>query len=469
MIERDTILRLEDRHEHVQSIVEAALAAADPAAAVRRHLQRDGRRLLLGDHLYNLDSGRVFLLAAGKAALTMGRTALNVLQDDVAGGVIITKQTEPGQSRRYTATVGDRAAVAVYEAGHPVSDESSTRATAAAIELLENTAAGDLVLCLISGGASALLTQPHIALEQWQRLTRALLESGCTINELNSVRKQLDKVKGGGLARLAAPAATVSLILSDVVGNPLDVIGSGPTAANPESPAEALTVLHRYNIAGVLIPEVWKSIIDRLTNPRSITSLARFEELEVNNVIIGDVRIAAHAAAGAASDLGFDDRFLTAHLQGEAREVGRVAAALARDAATGVCLLLGGETTVTIHGEGSGGRNQELALSAAISLVGAQHAALSTFTTDGEDGVTGAAGAIITGQTAPRAEAAGLNPQKYLEENDSYNFFSDLENETGRNYLLRTGPTGTNVNDLLIILTYSEVPPAPLRNRSNRS
>ena len=448
------ILRLEDRHEHIQTIIEAALAAADPAGAVRRHLQRDGRLLLLEAYQYNLDSGRVFLLAAGKAALTMGRTALEILQNDVAGGVIITKQTEPGLSRRYMATVGERSAVAVYEASHPVSDESSVRATAAAIDLLENTAPGDLVLCLISGGASALLTQPHIALDQWQRLTQALLESGCTINELNSVRKQLDEVKGGGLARLAAPAATVSLVLSDVVGNPLDVIGSGPTAANPESPAEALTVLHRYNIAGVLIPEVWKSIIDRLTNPRSVTSVARFEELEVNNVIIGDVRIAAHAAAGAASDLGFDDRFLTAHLQGESREVGRVAAALARDAPQGVCLVLGGETTVTVRGEGTGGRNQELALSAAISLSGMEHAALSTFATDGEDGVTDAAGAIITGQTAARAKAAGLDPQEYLHDNDSYNFFSDLEIETGRDYLLRTGPTGTNVNDLLIILTY---------------
>ncbi|MDX1687963.1 MAG: DUF4147 domain-containing protein [Candidatus Promineifilaceae bacterium] len=449
-------LHFENRHDHVQSIIEAALDAADPAGAVRRHLRRDGRQLLIGEHRYDLDRGRVFLIAAGKAALSMGRTALDILQDELAAGVIITKQTEPGQPRRYTATVGGRAAVAVYEASHPVSDESSVRATAAAIDLLEETAPGDLVLCLISGGASALLTQPHIALEQWQRLTQALLESGCTINELNSVRKQLDNVKGGGLARLAAPAATVSLILSDVVGNPLDVIGSGPTAANPESPAEALTVLHRYHIAGVLIPEVWKSVIDRLTNPRSVTSLARFEELEVENVIIGDVHIAANAAADAARQLGFDDRFLTAHLQGEAREVGRVAAALARDAPTGACLLLGGETTVTVHGEGTGGRNQELALSAAISLADAHELALATFATDGEDGVTDAAGAIVTGQTAPRAEAAGLNPQEYLEENDSYNFFLNLEKETGRDYLIRTGPTGTNVNDLLIILSYEQ-------------
>lgn len=447
-------LHLENRHEHVQTIVEAALDAADPAGAVRRHLERDGRNLLIGEHRFVLDSGRVFLLAAGKAALTMGRAALDILQDQVTAGVIISKQVEAGHPRHYTATVGGRAAVDVYEAGHPVSDESSVRATAAAIDMLEETVPGDLVLCLISGGASALLTQPHIALEQWQRLTEALLESGCTINELNSVRKQLDKVKGGGLARLAAPAATVSLILSDVVGNPLDVIGSGPTAANPESPAEALTVLHRYHLAGVLIPEVWKSIIDHLTNPRSVTSLARFEELEVENVIIGDVRIAANAAARAARELGFDDHFLTAHLEGEAREVGRVAAGLARDARPGACLLLGGETTVTVRGEGSGGRNQEVALSAAISLVGADRVALATCATDGEDGVTGAAGAIVTGQTAPRAEAAGLNPQEYLEDNDSHNFFLKLEQETGRDYLIRTGPTGTNVNDLLIILTY---------------
>lgn len=446
--------QFENRHDHVQTLVEAALTAADPAGAVRRHLQRDGYQLLIGDHRYDLEGGRLFLLAAGKAALSMGRAALDILNGHVAAGVIITKQTEPGQPRRYTAAVGNRAAVSVFEAEHPVSDESSVRATAAAIDMLQDTAPGDLVLCLISGGASALLTQPHISLEQWQRLTQALLDSGCTINELNSVRKQLDRVKGGGLARLAAPAATVSLILSDVVGNPLDVIGSGPTAANPESPAEALTVLHRYRIAGVLIPEVWKTIIDHLTNPRSVTSLARFEELEVKNVIVGDVRIAAHAAAEAARQLGFDARLLTAHLQGEAREVGRVAAALARDAPSGACLLLGGETTVTVRGEGSGGRNQELALSAAISLAGANNRALATFATDGEDGVTDAAGAIVTGQTAPRAESAGLNPQEYLEDNDSYHFFENLEKESGRDYLIRTDPTGTNVNDLLIILSY---------------
>lgn len=447
-------LQFENRHDHVQTLVKAALAAADPAAAVQRHLQRTGRRLRVGDHRYDLESGRLFLLAAGKAALTMGRATLDILQDHVSAGVIIAKQTEPGQPRRYTATVGDRGTVAVFEASHPISDESSVRATAAAIDMLEETAPGDLVLCLLSGGASALLTQPHISLEQWQRLTEALLESGCTINELNSVRKQLDKVKGGGVARLAAPAATVSLILSDVVGNPLDVIGSGPTAANPESPAEALTVLHRYHIAGVLIPEVWKTIIDHLTNPRSVTSLARFEELEVKNIIVGDVRTAARAAADAARQLGFDPQLLTAHLQGEAREVGHVAAALARDAPSGACLLLGGETTVTVRGDGTGGRNQELALSAALSLAGAQHRALTTFATDGEDGVTGAAGAIVTGQTAPRAVSAGLNPQDYLDDNDSFHFFRDLESETGRDYLIRTGPTGTNVNDLLLILAY---------------
>lgn len=447
-------LQFVNRHSHIQALIKAALAAADPAAAVRRHLRRDGHHLLIGNHRYDLESGRLFLLAAGKAAVSMGRAALDILQDHIAAGVIITKKTEPGQPRRYTAAVGDRGTVAVFEAGHPISDESSVRATAAAIDMLEETVPGDLVLCLLSGGASALLTQPHILLEQWQLLTQALLESGCTINELNSVRKQLDRVKGGGVARLAAPAATVSLILSDVVGNPLDVIGSGPTAANPESPAESLTILHRYHIAAVLIPEVWKTIIDHLTNPRSVTSLARFEELEVENVIVGDVRIAAGAAADAARELGFDARLLTAHLQGEAREVGRVAAALARDASSGACLLLGGETTVTVHGEGTGGRNQELALSAAISLAGASHRALATFATDGEDGDTGAAGAIVTGQTASRAKSAGLTPQEYLDENDSHHFFQSLEEETGRDYLIRTGPTGTNVNDLVVILAY---------------
>lgn len=441
--------------QHVHQIIEAAVAAADPASAVRHHLRFDGRRVLVGTYRHYLDQGRLFLISVGKAAMDMGQAALDVLEGNVTGGVIITKQTHPGKPRRYVADVGEgMGSVAVHEASHPVSDESSVLATNAALNLMERTRRGDLVLCLISGGTSALLTKPVLTLTRWQELIQVLLQSGCTINELNCVRKQLDEVKGGGLALAAAPARTLSLILSDVVGNPLDVIGSGPTAPNPESPAEALSVLHRYNIMGELPPETWARITERLTDARSTTSLARFEELGVKNLIVGDVRTAASAAVETAQALGYKSELLTAYLEGEAREVGRVAAALAKELSPGGCFVLGGETTVTIRGDGKGGRNQEVALAAALSLAGYEDCVVATFATDGEDGPTEAAGAVITGHTVQRARAAGMAPRDWLDRNDTYSFFKKLAEETKEDCLLRPGSTGTNVNDLVLVFRY---------------
>lgn len=441
-------------YPQVSLLIDAALRAADPAQAVHRNLYKNGRQLRVGNYHFDLDAGRVFLVAAGKAALSMSRAALAVLGADVWGGVIITKQTVEGHPRQYVSSAGQRPNnLEIFEAGHPVSNASSLRATARVVDLLHDTRAGDLLLCLVSGGASALLTQPHIPLAEWQLLLQALLESGCTINELNCVRKQLDRVKGGGLAELAAPASTISLILSDVVGNPLDIIASGPTAPNPESPGDALTILHRYDIMRHVTPETWAVISEELTNPRHAVSLARFEELEVKNVIVGDVRSAAEAAVTAARSAGYQCRLLTAHLQGEAREVGKVAAAMGKDLAPGEGLVLGGETTVTVHGDGMGGRNQELALSAALGIAGSERCIIATFATDGEDGPTDAAGAIVSGETIPLAEAHEIDAQAFLQRNDSHTFFNELAQASGHDCLLRPGSTGTNVNDLLIILS----------------
>jgi len=444
----------EEPRAHIQPLIDAALEAANPASAVRRHLRKEGRQLLPGSYRFNLDQGRVFLIAAGKAALNMGRAALEILGDDVWAGVIITKKTAPGSPRQYVANAGRRRNnLAIFEAGHPVSDRSGLRATERAVNLLQETRPGDLLLCLLSGGASALLTQPHLPLAEWQHLVQALLESGCTINELNCVRKQLDRVKGGGLAELAAPASIISLILSDVVGNPLHVIASGPTAPNFESPGDALTVLHRYDVMHRVTPETWSVITEELTDPRRARSLARFEELEVKNVIVGDVRSAATAAVGAARDAGYRADLLTAYLEGEAREIGKVAAALGKELAPGIVWVLGGETTVTVHGEGSGGRNQELALSAALGIAGFDGCIIAAFATDGEDGPTDAAGAVVSGETAPLARACDLDPQAYLSQNDSHTFFTKLAERTGCDCLLRPGSTGTNVNDILFVLS----------------
>jgi hydroxypyruvate reductase len=329
--------------------------------------------------------------------------------------------------------------------------------------MLVKTKANDLVLFLISGGASAILTLPAVPLEDWQSLTGALLASGCTISELNTVRRQLDRVKGGGLAQMAAPAHCVSLILSDVVGNPLQAIGSGPTTYVEENAFDALAILKRYDIVQNIEDTVWERILQTLSyTPRTPEGVEHPNE----HIIVGDVRQSATSALAKAMQLGFVAQILTARLEGEAREVAHVAASIAKDLPMGRCLILGGETTVTLKADGLGGRNQELALAAAIALDGWPSVVIASFATDGEDGPTEAAGAVVSGDTSDYGRLLGLDALAFLDRNDSFHFFQHLD-ESFRNSevvagvgeappqtLLTPGPTGTNVNDLLIILTY---------------
>ena len=455
---------------HVEQLIQAALAAAEPATAVRQHLHRAGRLLTIDDYTYNLDEGQIFLVSVGKAAVPMGIAAAKILGDTVASGIVVTKKTGRNWGLSdVPSAIGDTtfslqpSALSLFEGNHPVSGEDSLRATRAVIDMLGRTRAHDLVLCLISGGSSALFTQPLVPLDDWQQLNRALLSSGCSIDEFNTVRRQLDHVKGGGLARLAAPAACVSLILSDVVGNPLAIIGSGPTAPADDTPADARAILERYNIESAVTADVWQRIKEALEANNSQAS-----DVETHNFIVSDVRQAALAAVSKAGEMGFAAQLLTAQLEGEAREVGRVAAAIARDTPPGRCLVMGGETTVTLRGEGSGGRNQEAALAAAIALDGWPNVAIASFATDGEDGPTDAAGAIVTGETASLGRDHGLNARQFLDRNDSHTFFKQLDEKSrvageresgGDNYLrhlIQTGSTGTNVNDLLLIMTYPE-------------
>lgn len=431
-------------------LVNASLAAVDPAAAVRRNLHLHGRRLLVGQKEFDLRHGRVFLVGAGKAARAMGQAAAVILDDLLTAGVLIGKREAP--SSRPAAAAGQTpegklpTRLRLRLAGHPLPDQAGVSATAEVVHMLGQTNHGDLVLCLISGGASALLTQPILPLDQWQRLVDALLASGCTINELNAVRKRMDRVKGGGLARLAAPAACASLILSDVVGNPLDIIGSGPTVANPDVPALAGQILKRYELARRLPADHWQAISEQLDQ------LGRQDQpaSDAYNVIVGDVRQAAEAALIAARKIGFEAQLLTAHLEGEAREVGRVAGALAKGARPNTCLVLGGETTVTVRGGGFGGRNLEVALAAALSIDGWPDRAVLTFATDGDDGPTDAAGALVTGQTIAQARQLGLDARRHLDDNDSYPLLQAIGS------LIITGQTGTNVNDLIFVLTYGK-------------
>lgn len=412
--------------------------------AVRRNLRLSGQTLVVGDVEYDIGRGRVFVIAAGKAATIMGAAAAEILGSWLAAGILIDKRDEGKLPGEFTTGVYLPRSLVQRFAGHPVPDEAGVLATLEVIEMLDETMPADLVLCLISGGASALLTQPVLPLPQWQRLVDILLASGCTINELNAVRKRLDRVKGGGLARMCEPAACASLILSDVVGNPLDIIGSGPTVPNPDDPALSGRILRRYQVDQRLSPEEWAVVSDHLDQLGTETPPIRHAQ----HIIIGDVRQAAEAALNAAAELGFDARLLTTHLEGEAREVGRVVAALAKDAASNTCLVLGGETTVTVTKDGLGGRNQELALAAAIALDGWPGRVVATFATDGDDGPTDAAGGLVTGQTMIAARQLGLQAENYLDNNDSYH----LLEATGS--LIKTGQTGTNVNDLTFVLTY---------------
>jgi len=339
-----------------------------------------------------------------------------------------------------------------------LADAAGVSGTRRLADVLAGATSRDLVLATISGGGSALLVlpAPDLSLADLQKTTDLLLRSGATIVEMNAVRKHLSLIKGGGLARLAVPAPVISLILSDVVGDALDVIASGPTAPDPTTFADAWAVFERYDLLEQVSPAVKRRLRAGLEGrvldtPKPDAALFQ----RVQNVFVGSNRLAAEAAAATAQKWGLNALLLSTFVEGEARQVARVAAALLKELVhydrpvpRPACLIWGGETTVTVHGRGKGGRNQELALAAALALEGLAHVVLVALGTDGTDGPTDAAGAVATGETIVRARAMGLGPAAHLENNDAYPFFEALGD------LIRTGPTGTNVNDLLFLFAF---------------
>jgi hydroxypyruvate reductase len=461
-------LRDMPRGAAVARIMAAALEAVDPAAAVRRYLRRDGQHLLVGERAYDLgDYKRVFLVGAGKAGAPMARAAAEVLGQRLAGGVVVVKEGHAGienaelriEKNEHDSSFSIlNSQFSILEAGHPIPDQRGVDGARRMAELLAQTTERDLVIALISGGGSALLTLPvaGIALADMQALTAALLACGANINEINTLRKHLDQLKGGGLARKAHPADLVTLILSDVVGNPLDVIASGPTVPDPTTFADAYAILERYDVVGRIPEPILAHLrgglagaVDETLKPGD----PRFAR--VQNMVVGSSSQAADAALAAARAEGFNTLLLTTYLQGEAREAGRMLAAILRElAATGqpiprpACIVAGGETTVTLRGKGQGGRNQELALAAVNDLAALPGIALVALATDGGDGPTDAAGAVSTGATLDRARALGLDPAAYLARNDAYPFFAALGD------LLQPGPTQTNVNDLAFLFGF---------------
>jgi hydroxypyruvate reductase len=414
------------------AIFKAALRAANPAEAVARRLARE-------------DFSRyrnVYVVGAGKAGAAMARATERVLGRRIAGGLLNVKYGHTAALRR----------IELNECGHPVPDQRGVDGARRIAEIAAGAGVDDLVLCLISGGASALMPFPAnpITLDEKQETTKLLLACGASIHEINAVRKHISQIKGGQLARLASPAPVLALLLSDVIGDDLDVIGSGPTAPDASTFARTRAILEKYEI------------FDRV--PASIR--ARIEAGErgeipetpkpgdpifarVRNIVVGSNRLAVDAAVARARELGFRTLVLSTFIEGETREIARMHAAIAKEIVHSgrplkppACVITGGETTVTLRGDGLGGRNQEFVLAAAIDIAGLQNVVVLSAGTDGSDGPTDAAGAIADGRTLARDPRAA----EFLVRNDSYHYFEGLGD------LIVTGPTNTNVMDVRLIL-----------------
>lgn len=423
----------------LNAILRAAIAAVDPEAAVRGTLTLDGSRLGVGDGEVDLGEGAVWIVGAGKATAAMARGALAVLGERVAGGSITIPRSAQAPD-----------GLEVWKGGHPIPDVGGLAGAAEALHLARGLGADDLLLCLLSGGASALWAAPAdgITLGELRDTTDALLRAGMPIEETNVVRKHLSRLSGGRLARAAAPARVLTLAVADVIAAGDDSIGSGPTLPDPSSFEDALALLRRYDLR---LPA---SSVHHLQSGATGLRSETVKPGELDNLIgfhrLLDVRDALAAAASTAASSGYRPVIVDDSLQGEASTVGLEIAAAAlrarRERSGPTALLWGGETTVTVRGDGVGGRNQELALAAAIGLAGKEGIVLASLATDGRDGPTDAAGAIVDGHTRARGRAAGLDADGFLRANDSYRFLD----ATGS--LLRTGDTGTNVNDLVVVL-----------------
>jgi hydroxypyruvate reductase len=430
-----------------REILHEALLAADPHRLVRRQLRIRAGALEVAGVRHRLGRGRLALIAAGKAAVPMARAAEEALGERLAEGIAVS-----------TATTGPLARVRLRPASHPVPDARGLAAAAEVETLARGLGPDDVLLVLLSGGASALLPAPAegITLEDKQTTTALLLGAGATIHELNAVRKHLSRLKGGGLARAAAPARVLTLVLSDVVGDDLSTIASGPTVPDPTTFAQALAVLTHRGLVG----EVPAAVRARLEAGArgEIEETAKPGETAFRRAatrVVGSNVLSLAAAARAARRQGLRPLVLTTRLEGEAREVARVLVAVLREcvesgrpAAPPVCLLAGGETTVTVRGEGQGGRNQEVAAAAAAALAGfPTPAVVASLATDGIDGASDAAGGIVDDRTSSRAAALGLAPAAvFLAASDTRNFLGPLGD------LIVTGPTGTNVVDLVVLL-----------------
>jgi glycerate 2-kinase len=434
-------------------IFQSGLDAVAPETVIEKQCRINGTIFSVGSENYNLSAYKnLWVIGAGKAAASMAGAMESLLKDRITGGVVCVKYDHLVNLER----------IKIIQAGHPIPDDNGQKGASEILETALAAEVDDLVICLISGGGSALMPfpAPGISLKDKQITTGVLLSCGATIHEINTIRKHLSGIKGGLLARAAHPATLVSLILSDVVGDDLDVIASGPTVPDTSTFSDCMDIIKRHGIAHKLPERVITLFKTGLSGKISETPKTKNPAFEKSRtLIIGRNMDAVLAARKAAEHLGYRTLILSSMIEGETRDVAGVHSAIAKEVIkTGnplpppVCILSGGETTVTVKGDGLGGRNQEFALAAALDLSGWDGAVILSGGTDGTDGPTDAAGALADGTTCTRAKALGLDAQHHLANSDAYPFFEKLGD------LIKTGPTNTNVMDLRIVLVGKESP-----------
>ena len=431
----------------LEDIFMAGVKAVDPERAIQKYVRRQGNQLFVGDCSYGLDSYRkIFLFGAGKGTAPMAKALEDILGEWLTNGLIIVKY---GHGIPLEKTQ-------ILEAGHPIPDKAGLEATEELLKQTQECTEDDLILCVFTGGGSALLPAPTfpLTLDEKQETTHLLLECGATINEINAIRKHLSRSKGGRLAKEAYPATIVSLLLSDVIGDRLDVIASGPTVPDESTYSDCIKIIDRYKLSDRLPKSVTDHFIKGAAGSLPETPKPGDPVFsKVQNLIVGNNRESLLAAKERAISLGYNTIILSSQIEGEAREVAHVFAAIGKEISQAnlpisspACVIAGGETTVSIQGRGKGGRSQELALACAIAIDGWEGISLLSAGTDGTDGPTDAAGAFVNGATCKRARRMNSDPRDFLLTNDSYTLFASLGD------LLKTGPTRTNVMDIICML-----------------
>ena len=449
---QNTVLRqVGDLGEQACQVMAVAINAVDPYICVKSHLDLSGSILTINHTRIDLNEiSRIYLLGLGKASVPMAMAVLDDLGDRVDGALVVTKD------KKFLAQKGYQDKLVVYQGAHPVPDERSINATKAVLSNLPQLNADDLVIVVISGGGSALFTNPieGVSLGDLQELTTLLLRSGADIQEINTIRKHLDRVKGGRLSTLLAPAQIQTLILSDVIGDDLDMIASGPTTADSTTYADAWRIMQKYDLTDVVPLSVKTAIIKGLEGelPETVKP-SQMLELKTQNHLVGTNQLAGEAAQARAEQLGFETEILTTTLTGLTEEVASGFADLVdqmiekrKESDAPICLIMGGETTVDVRGDGLGGRNQDLAMRMAPVLAGKSGVLFISLATDGEDGPTDAAGGVMTGDVLREGvEGQDLDVAAYIANSDAYNYLK----KTGA--LIKIGATGTNVNDLILM------------------